>query len=115
MDRWLQAFSNTHFSVWGAVTTFTQQQREGLACIPEDRLLLESGAPCTAPWTAPKRGTGRRLIGHPYTQVQMAWVVAEVHQSAVSIVLNQTAREVRQVFSLEDPAPRLGWEKVIEK
>ena len=59
VDRWLQAFPNTHITVGGAVTTFTQQQREGLARIPEDRLLLESDTPCAAPRTAPKGGTGR--------------------------------------------------------
>ena len=59
VDRWVQAFLNTPCSVGGAVTTFTQQQREGLAHIPEDRLLLESDASCAAPRTAPKGGTGR--------------------------------------------------------
>ena len=105
MDRWLQAFPNTHITVGGAVTTFTQQQREGLARIPEDRLLLESDTPCAAPRTAPKGGTGRWLIGHPYTLVQVARVEVEVDQSAVSIVLNQTARKVKQFFSLEEPGP----------
>ena len=40
-----------------------------------------------------------------YTLVQVAWMVAEVHQSAVSIVLNQTARNARRFFGLEDSAP----------
>ena len=78
VDRWLQAFPNTHFSVGGAASTFTQQQTEGLTHIPKDRLLLESDAPNAAPQTAPKGGTKRGLISHPYTQVQVAWVVAEV-------------------------------------
>ena len=105
MDRWLQAFPNTYFSVGGAATTFTQQQKEGLALIPKDRLLLESDAPYAAPQMAAKGVPKRRLISHPYTLVQMAWVVAEVHQTAVSIVLNQTAQNARRFFGLEDPAP----------
>ena len=105
VDRWLQAFPNTYFSVGGAATTFTQQQKEGLAHIPKDRFLLESDAPYAAPQMAAKGVTKRRLISHPYTLVQVAWVVAEVHQTAVSIVLNQTARNARRFFGLEDPAP----------
>ena len=105
LDRSLQAFPNTQFSVGGAATTCTQQQREGQEHIPKDRLLLESDAPYAVPQTASKGGTKRRVISHPYTLVQVAWVEAEVHQLAVSIVLNQTARNVRQFFSLEDPAP----------
>ena len=109
VDRWLLAFPHTHLSVWGTATTFTQQQREGLAHIPKDRLLLESDDPYAAPQTAPKGGTKRNLISHPYTLVQVAWVVAEVHHSAASIVLNQTAQNARRFFGLEDPSPREGW------
>ena len=87
------------------MTIFTQQQREGLAHIPKDRLLLESDDLHAAPQTAPQGGTKGRLISHPYTLVEVAWVVAEVHQSAVSIVLNQTARNARRFFGLEDSAP----------
>ena len=108
VDRWLQAFPNTHVSVGGAATTFTQQEREGLAHIPKDRLLLESDAPYAAPQTAPRRGTKRRLISHPYTLVQVVRVVAEIHQSAVSIVLNQTTRNGRRFFRSGGPGP-LGW------
>ena len=54
VERWLQAFPNTHFSVWGAATTFTQLQTEGPAHIPDDRLLLKSDAPYAAPQTAPE-------------------------------------------------------------
>ena len=74
----------------------TQQQKEGLAHIPKDRFLLESDAPYVAPQMAAKRVPKRRLVCHPYTLVQVAWVVAEVHQTAVSIVLNQTARNARR-------------------
>ena len=73
VDRWLQAFPNTYFSVGDAATTFTQQQKEGLANIPKDRFLLESDAPYAAPQMAAKGVTKRRLISHPYTLIQVAW------------------------------------------
>ena len=69
------------------------------------QLMAMGNLKMSAPQTAPKGGTKRRLISHPYTLVQVAWVVAEVHRSAVSIVLNQTAQNVRRIFGLEDPAP----------
>ena len=112
VDRWLQAFPNTHVSVGGAATTLTQQKREGLAHIPKDRLLLESDAPYAAPQTASKGGTSvDSSATHPYTLVQVVRLVAEVHQSAFSIMLNQTARNAGQLFSPEDPT---AWDRVGE-
>ena len=74
-------------------------------CIRDSGFLLESDAPYVAPQMAAKGVPKRRLVSHPYTLVQVAWVVAEVHQTAVSTVLNQTARNARRFFGLEDPAP----------
>ena len=43
MEFWLNAFPNGHFSVRGIVGRFNQEQKEALARIAPERLLLETG------------------------------------------------------------------------
>ena len=45
VEFWLNAFPNAHFSGGGVVGKFGQDQKEALAHIPPNRLLLETDAP----------------------------------------------------------------------
>ena len=45
VEFWLSAFPNAHFSVSGIVGRFNQEQKEALARIPPERLLLETNSP----------------------------------------------------------------------
>ena len=42
VGRWLTHFPNAHFGFTAAVTSFSDEQIEGLRSIPEDKLLLET-------------------------------------------------------------------------
>ena len=49
VGRWLTHFPNAHFGFTAAVTSFSDEQIEGLRSIPEDKLLLETDSPYMRP------------------------------------------------------------------
>ena len=45
VEDWLEEFLNTYFGFTAPVTSFNQEQRDGLRAVPEDRILLETDSP----------------------------------------------------------------------
>ena len=45
VEDWLEEFPNTYFGFPSRVTSFNQEQRDGVRTVPEDRILLETDAP----------------------------------------------------------------------
>ena len=46
VEDWLEEFPNTYFGFTARVTSFNQEQRDGVRAVPEGRVLLEAGSPC---------------------------------------------------------------------
>ena len=70
VERWLEAFPNTYFGFTKLVGEFNSHQREGLARVPGDRILLETDAPHFA-WPGEAYSTPGRVS-------RVAELVAEV-------------------------------------
>ena len=45
VEDWLEEFPNTYFGFTARVTSFNQEQRDGVRAVPEDRILLETDSP----------------------------------------------------------------------
>ena len=82
---WLNAFPNGHFSVSGIVGRFNQEQKEALARIPPEGLLLKTDAPY-----CPLLASGTDVTRRPYSTPDTIDLVA----TCIGRILNKTRAEV---------------------
>ena len=88
VEFWLNAFPNAHFSVGGIVGRFNQEQKEALASIPPERLLLETDAPF-----CPLLASGAEIVRRPYITPYTIDLVA----TGVGMILKKTRPEVLKI------------------
>ena len=91
VKKWLAAFPNCYFGYTGMVGRFTRQQKEGLMRVPANRLLLETDSPYLAPVTNVE-------INTPAYLGEVAHLVAQVRQEAVSVVIAATYANARHIY-----------------
>ena len=97
MEFWLNAFPNGHFSVRGIVGRFNQEQKEALARIPPERLLLETDAPF-CPLLASGAEIVRRPYSTPYTIDLVATCVGRILKKTRPEVLKITTQNAQRFF-----------------
>ena len=90
VEKWLQDFPNCYFGFTKLAQTFDHFQREGLAQVPENRILIETDAPYF-PWP------GQRFSAPPQV-VRVAEVVAQGRGMPVEEVVEITRRNALHLF-----------------
>ena len=93
----MNAFPNTHFSVSGTVGRFNQKQKEALARIPPERLLLETDAPF-CPLLASGAEIPRKPNSAPYTIDLVATGVGRILKKTRAEVLKITTPNAHRFF-----------------
>ena len=96
VEFWLNAFPSAHFSVGGVVGKFNQDQKEALARIPPDRLLLETDVPF-CPLLVSGTEVIRRPYGTSYSMDLVATCVGKVLKTRAE-VLKTTTQNTHRFF-----------------